>query len=90
LDPAARRGVSSLPVEEARPSPVRSIRADQRPAPLTIEPARCNRCGACRRLGCGAIGDDEVGEALVIDGAACDGCGRCAPVCRGKAIGAAE
>lgn len=62
------------------------------PAPLrvvgpthAIDPARCNRCGACLRLGCGAI-SDLGGEALVVDAAACDGCAACQPVCRSRAI----
>ena len=55
--------------------------------PFVIEPARCNRCGACLRLDCGAI-SDEGGEALVVDAGACTGCGACAPLCRARAIGA--
>jgi NAD-dependent dihydropyrimidine dehydrogenase PreA subunit len=54
-------------------------------APLAIAPSRCNRCGACLRLGCGAI-SDPGGEALVIDASACAGGGLCAPLCRGRAI----
>jgi TPP-dependent indolepyruvate ferredoxin oxidoreductase alpha subunit len=52
--------------------------------PLAIAPERCNRCGACLRLGCGAIAD-LGGDALVIDPALCSGCGACAPVCRARA-----
>jgi TPP-dependent indolepyruvate ferredoxin oxidoreductase alpha subunit len=54
-------------------------------APLAIAPSRCNRCGACLRLGCGAI-SDVGGEALVIDASACAGGGLCAPLCRARAI----
>ena len=53
--------------------------------PLAIAPSRCNRCGACLRLGCGAI-SDAGGEALVIDPALCAGGGLCAPACRAAAI----
>lgn len=54
--------------------------------PLAIAASRCNRCGACLRLGCGAI-SDAGGEALVIDPEACAGGGLCAPLCRARAIG---
>jgi NAD-dependent dihydropyrimidine dehydrogenase PreA subunit len=54
--------------------------------PRAIAVARCNRCGACLRLGCGAI-SDLGGEALFIDPAACVGGGICAPACRARAIG---
>jgi TPP-dependent indolepyruvate ferredoxin oxidoreductase alpha subunit len=54
-------------------------------APFAIAPSRCNRCGACLRLGCEAI-SDVGGEALVIDAAACTGGGECASLCRGRAI----
>ncbi|WP_242343866.1 4Fe-4S binding protein [Anaeromyxobacter terrae] len=53
--------------------------------PLTIEPARCNRCGACLGLGCVAL-SDPGGDAMSIDPARCVGCGQCAPLCRGGAI----
>jgi len=54
--------------------------------PLAIAPSRCNRCGACLGLGCGAI-SDVGGDALVIDPALCAGGGLCAPRCRARAIG---
>ena len=57
-----------------------------RAAPLAIDPARCNRCGACLSLGCPAI-EDLGGDAMVIDPAVCVGCARCAPMCRGRAMG---
>lgn len=57
-----------------------------RAAPLAVQESRCNRCGACLGLGCPAI-SDQGGEAMVIDPAVCTGCGRCAPLCRGRAIG---
>lgn len=55
--------------------------------PFAIAPSRCNRCGACLRLDCGAI-LDVGGEALVVEAEVCTGCGDCAPVCRAKAIAA--
>jgi TPP-dependent indolepyruvate ferredoxin oxidoreductase alpha subunit len=54
-------------------------------APFAITGARCNRCGACLRLGCAAI-SDVGGEALAIDAALCAGGGACASACRGRAI----
>ncbi len=56
--------------------------------PLAVAEARCNRCGACLRLGCPAI-EDAGGEGLAIDPARCTGCGLCAPLCRARAIGPA-
>jgi indolepyruvate ferredoxin oxidoreductase alpha subunit len=65
-------------------SPCAHQRQDFRP-PQAVDPARCNRCGACLRLGCPAASDGP--EAVVIDPAACAGCGLCAQVCRSRAIG---
>jgi len=64
-------------------SPCARLRADERP-PARVEPSRCNRCGACLRLGCPAIAD--AGETMVIDAATCSGCGLCGQVCRPRAI----
>jgi TPP-dependent indolepyruvate ferredoxin oxidoreductase alpha subunit len=61
------------------------VRRAPRSAPLAIAPVRCNRCGACLRLGCPAI-SDPGGEALAIDPGTCTGCGLCAPLCRSRAI----
>ena len=52
---------------------------------FTIAPSRCNRCGACLRLGCPAI-SDEGGDSLVVDAGTCTGCAACAPLCRARAI----
>jgi NAD-dependent dihydropyrimidine dehydrogenase PreA subunit len=71
--------------EPPGPLPACAAGADGLPA-LAIAPSRCNRCGACLRLGCGAI-SDVGGEALVIDPVACAGGGVCAPLCRARAIG---
>jgi MinD superfamily P-loop ATPase len=72
----------SLPLPSARLHP--EERADE--ATLSIEERRCNRCGSCLKLACGAIAD-VGGEALVIDEAVCTGCGLCVPLCRARAIG---
>lgn len=53
--------------------------------PFAIAPERCNRCGACLRLSCGAI-LDLGGESLVVEPEACSGCAACGPVCRSRAI----
>ena len=65
-------------------SPCARLRTDRRP-PLRVEPSRCNRCGACLRLGCPALSD--TGESAAIDAASCAGCGLCSQVCRPRAIG---
>jgi indolepyruvate ferredoxin oxidoreductase alpha subunit len=62
------------------------VRRGPRSAPLAVAPVRCNRCGACLRLGCPAI-SDPGGEALAIEPEICIGCGLCAPLCRSRAIG---
>jgi TPP-dependent indolepyruvate ferredoxin oxidoreductase alpha subunit len=61
-------------------------REARRAPALTVNPSRCNRCGACLSLGCPAI-SDPGGEAMAVDPAVCTGCGRCAPLCRARAIG---
>jgi indolepyruvate ferredoxin oxidoreductase alpha subunit len=45
---------------------------------------RCNRCGACLRLGCPALCEGDA--AMHIDPALCEGCGTCAQVCRAGAV----
>jgi TPP-dependent indolepyruvate ferredoxin oxidoreductase alpha subunit len=61
------------------------VRRVRRAPALCVEPARCNRCGACLSLGCAAI-SDPGGDAMEIDPAACNGCRLCAPLCRARAI----
>ncbi len=56
--------------------------------PCSVSEARCNRCGACLRLGCPAISDGF--DAMVIDAGTCAGCGLCAKVCRAGAIAQEE
>ena len=53
-----------------------------------VAPERCNRCGACLRLGCPAISDGF--SSMLIDPRACAGCGLCAQVCRAGAIATEE
>jgi indolepyruvate ferredoxin oxidoreductase, alpha subunit len=65
-------------------SPCASLRQYPRP-PQRVDPSRCNRCGACLRLGCPAAADGP--EAVEIDPVTCAGCGLCAQVCRPGAIG---
>lgn len=83
---AALRRALSTPGTSVLVAVAPCVLGGPRAAPLAIHPARCNRCGGCLGLGCPAI-SDPGGEALVIDGAICSGCGRCAPLCRGRAIG---
>jgi indolepyruvate ferredoxin oxidoreductase alpha subunit len=53
-----------------------------------ILPERCNRCGACLRLGCPALSEGVA--AMLIDAESCVACGLCAQVCRAGAIVRAE
>ena len=62
------------------------VRGAGRAPAVSIDPSRCNRCGACLGLACPAI-SDPGGEALAIDPLVCTGCGLCAPLCRTRAIG---
>jgi indolepyruvate ferredoxin oxidoreductase, alpha subunit len=57
---------------------------EARGEPCAVEAARCNRCGACLRLGCPAISDGL--EAMTIDPRVCAGCGTCLQVCRARAV----
>jgi indolepyruvate ferredoxin oxidoreductase alpha subunit len=56
--------------------------------PCAVNGVRCNRCGACLRLGCPAISDGF--DAMVIDADTCAGCGLCVQVCRAGAIAPTE
>jgi len=68
-------------------SPCVRLRSGRR-APMRVDPARCNRCGACLRLGCAAVSD--AGELMAIAPGRCQGCGLCAQVCRARAIAPGE
>ncbi len=60
------------------------LTAEQPGVAQAVLERRCNRCGACLRLGCPAIAEGE--EAMTIDAGACAGCGLCRQVCRAGAI----
>lgn len=85
MDPAAHPPILARPRLPADPARLLALRGARAGPPVEIAPSRCNRCGACLRLGCEAI-SDVGGEALVVDAASCTGCGVCEPVCRGRAI----
>jgi len=68
-------------------SPCARLRVDRRP-PMRVNAARCNRCGACLRLGCAAVSD--AGDLMAISADRCQGCGLCAQVCRARAISPGE
>ncbi|HEX9307072.1 MAG TPA: 4Fe-4S binding protein [Anaeromyxobacter sp.] len=75
------------PADPSRAGAARRFAGPRAGPAFAIGPERCNRCGACLRLGCPAI-SDEGGEALVVDVDACSGCAQCEPVCRSRAIAA--
>ena len=54
--------------------------------PYTVDEDACTKCGACIRIGCPAIGKDEVTGKAYIDVAVCVGCGQCVQLCRFDAI----
>jgi indolepyruvate ferredoxin oxidoreductase, alpha subunit len=54
--------------------------------PYRVDAERCAKCGACARLGCPAIGRDEVTACAEIDSSICVGCGQCVQVCKFDAI----
>jgi indolepyruvate ferredoxin oxidoreductase alpha subunit len=56
--------------------------------PCAVSGVRCNRCGACLRLGCPAISDGF--DAMAIEARTCAGCGLCVQVCRAGAIARTE
>lgn len=57
----------------------------ERTTPCVVAPERCNRCGACLRLGCPALSEGVT--SMVIDRQVCTGCRLCAQTCRAGAIG---
>lgn len=54
--------------------------------PYAVDEDACTKCGLCIRLGCPAIGVDEVTGKAFIETAICVGCGQCVQVCRFDAI----
>jgi len=54
--------------------------------PYAVDEELCSKCGACIKLGCPAIGRDELTRVAYIDTAVCVGCGQCVQVCRYDAI----
>jgi indolepyruvate ferredoxin oxidoreductase alpha subunit len=54
--------------------------------PFAVDEDACTMCGICVRLGCPAIGKDELTGKASIDTSVCVGCGQCVQVCRYEAI----
>jgi indolepyruvate ferredoxin oxidoreductase alpha subunit len=54
--------------------------------PYAVDEELCTKCGACVKLGCPAIGRDEITRVAYIDTSVCVGCGQCVQVCRYEAI----
>jgi indolepyruvate ferredoxin oxidoreductase alpha subunit len=54
--------------------------------PYAVDDDACVACGACVRLGCPAIGKDELTAKAFIDVSLCVGCAQCVQVCRYDAI----
>jgi indolepyruvate ferredoxin oxidoreductase alpha subunit len=54
--------------------------------PYAVDEEACTKCGLCVRLGCPAIGRDELTKKAYIDTPVCVGCGQCVQVCRYDAI----
>jgi len=54
--------------------------------PYAVDEELCTKCGLCVKLGCPAIGRDEITGKAFIDVSICVGCGQCVQVCRYDAI----
>jgi len=54
--------------------------------PYAVDEELCTKCGTCVKLGCPAIGRDELTRVAYIDTGVCVGCGQCVQVCRYQAI----
>jgi indolepyruvate ferredoxin oxidoreductase alpha subunit len=54
--------------------------------PYAVDEEACTKCGVCIKLGCPAIGRDEVTQRAYIDVSVCVGCGQCVQVCKYGAI----
>ena len=54
--------------------------------PYAVDDEMCTKCGACIKLGCPAIGKEQLTSRAFIDVALCVGCGQCVQVCKYDAI----
>ncbi|MFC1614584.1 thiamine pyrophosphate-dependent enzyme, partial [Gemmatimonadota bacterium] len=62
-----------------------SVRGFRRPK-VQLDPEKCTGCGACFRIGCPAIGQDETTDKCRINTAYCTGCGLCTTTCPCEAL----
>jgi indolepyruvate ferredoxin oxidoreductase alpha subunit len=64
-----------------------AVRVKKRANPRKVDKEKCNQCGTCLRLGCGAIQSDKDGN-VFIEPSLCAGdiCGICEQLCPQKAI----
>lgn len=60
------------------------LKTVKRKPPVTVDAAKCVRCGACLKAGCPALTNGE--KAVCVDASLCVGCGLCASVCKPGAI----
>jgi len=54
--------------------------------PYGVDDESCSKCGACIKLGCPAIGKDQLTSRAFIDVSLCVGCAQCVQVCKYDAI----
>jgi indolepyruvate ferredoxin oxidoreductase alpha subunit len=54
--------------------------------PYGVDDESCTKCGACIKLGCPAIGKDQLTSRAFIDVSLCVGCAQCVQVCKYDAI----
>ncbi|NTU70834.1 MAG: 4Fe-4S binding protein [Coriobacteriia bacterium] len=50
--------------------------------PYAVIEEACTKCGVCIKLGCPAIGKDEMTSRAYVDTSVCVGCGQCVQVCK--------
>lgn len=50
--------------------------------PYTVDEELCTKCAACIKIGCPAIGRDEVTKKAFIDVSICVGCAQCVQTCK--------
>ncbi|MGB9887568.1 MAG: indolepyruvate ferredoxin oxidoreductase subunit alpha [Moorellales bacterium] len=60
------------------------LKAREKRPPYRVDPAKCNDCGRCRRIGCAPL--VRSGDKMAIDPLLCNGCGFCAQICGHGAI----